>query len=358
LSLLLLVGLCASEFFISDVNVPNLPTTIRAMWFTSAFAHYFTCIVTLILNGTIHRQHFHRLLKSVCEIDKLIHGDYREKFYKSRRSGTSKQLIIILLILGINSASIVYFFFNGRIVYCAYLILKSLCNTIFLFIIFQYINLVLVLRTRYRYLHTTLSALLVTEDTSQDTGMNSSSDSVPSAAHFIVHLNIRNLNVSKIRELRKMYSQLHDVLLHVNKCFGVPILLVIITIIITFIPSIYLSLFLLKDIIINQYGLDIYFKLAFLLFWCISVFSMYVWLISCCHMVTEEVNRVLLYVHKIQLCPNVTHGTIVELGSFTSQLRDVTVVFSVCGFFTLDLQFLCATFGFIVTYILVLFQLN
>jgi hypothetical protein len=354
LSLLLLVGFCITAFFVSDINTSTFPTVIRAMWFASVFSHYSTSIVTLILNATIYRQHFPRILRSICEIDKhLIHGDYRETFYKSGKSRTIKQLMVIVLIMGINYISMVYFFFNGRFLYCVNLILRSLCNTIFLSIMFQYISLVLVLRSRYRCLHSRLSALLITEDTS----MNSNSDSVHSAARFIVDLNIRHVSVSKIREMRKIYSQLHDVLLHINAYFGIPILLVIISVIIVFIPSIYLPLFMLHDIV-NTFYIDINMKLALLLFWSMSIFSMYVWLISCCHTVTEEVHKILLCTHKIQLCPNVTHGILVEINSFTSQIKDVVVEFSVCGIFTINLQFLCATFGVIVTYILVLFQLS
>jgi hypothetical protein len=80
--------------------------------------------------------------------------------------------------------------------------------------------------------------------------------------------------------------------------------------------------------------------------------------ISCSHKVMEEVRKILLCTHKIQLCPNVTHGILFELSSFISQIKDVAVVFSACGIFTLDLQFLCATFGVIITYIIVLFQLS
>jgi hypothetical protein len=354
LSLLLLLGFCITAFFVSDINMSIFPTVIRAMYFTSAFSHYSTCIVTLILNATIYRQHFPRILRSICEIDKkLIHGDYSEKFYKSGKSGIIKQLMVVVLIMGINSVSTVYFLFNGRFLYCVNLILRSLCNIIFLSIMFQYISLLLVLRSRYRCLYSRLSALLITEDTNTI----SSSDSVPPGACFIVDLNIRHLSVSKIRQIRKIYSQLHDVLLHINTYFGIPILLVIVSVIIVFIPSIYLPLFLLHDII-NQYYIDIHMKLALVLFWSMSVFSMYVWLISCCHKVTEEVQKILLCTHKFQLCPNVTHGILLELSSFISQIKDVAVEFSVCGIFTLDLQFLCATFGVIITYIIVLFQLS
>lgn len=357
-TILILVGFCISELFVAVIDEPVLLSTIRTMWFISSVSYHTTCIVTLILNVTIHRQYLPRILNSINVIDsKLCLLDNREKLFRTRRSLRTKQLSLITLILGINSALSFCFSFNRGIVYNAYTILRTLCNVIFFLIIFQYITLVLVLKTRYEQINSTLSKLLFTDGTSHDVSVKFNSHRRLSILAFNLDVKSRTEDVFMIRDLRQIYSQLHDVLLLINKYYGTTIILVIISILLNLTPSIYLGIIVFKDTIVYRHELKQYIELVLLLCWCVSIIFMYVWLNSCCHLVTDEVYKLMVCIHRIQLLPNVTYGTVVELNAFTNQLRDIRVEFSVCGLFALNLQFLCASFGVITSYILVLIQL-
>jgi hypothetical protein len=329
------------------------------LWFISVSSQYAACIVTLILNITIHRKLFPLILRRIYIIDRILFNDgTNEKLYKSRRSGTNKQLAVIAFVLIIHSFSFFYGFFRARILYQVSTILRTLCNIIFFFISCQYTSLVLVLRTRYKHLVSIFSNLLIINGNLCDMDLTNISHSGPSGACFVLYTNTRYFDVSQIRELRHIYSQLHEVLWLVNKCYGFPILLVITSTIVSFIPTFFGGISYVQNYTVYQHEFKFYMTIALYLCWCISILFAFVWIISCCHLVTGEVHKLLLYIHRIEIYSNVTQSTIVELRSFISQLKDMKVEFNICGLFTLNLPFLCATLGVITTYVTVLFQLK
>jgi hypothetical protein len=356
LNIFLLVGLCVAEYVVAETAVHSFPIVVRVLWFISVLSTYSTCIVTLILNITIHRKYLPVILKRVCIIDsKLFQDGSSEEHYKSRRAGTTKHLLLVALILIINSLSPIYNFFHIAITNKISFILRTLCYSIFFVIICQYISLVLVLKARYKYL-VSIFCNLLSMDNLYDTDLANISDSGPSGGWFVFHTDTRYSEMFQIRKLRHIYSQLHDVLWIVNKYYGLTVLLVIISIIVSFIPTFFSGIISIQNVTAQQRELENYIPTASMLCWCMSLLFMFVWLNVCCHLVTGETYKLLLCIHKIQTYSNVTQSTLNELRSFTSQLKDLKTEFSVCGVFTLNLPFLCATLGVITTYVTVLFQ--
>jgi hypothetical protein len=351
--------MCLSEFLFANITEIYMPILIRALWCVSILSMYSTCIVTLILNITVHRKLFPLILRRICIIDSKLFNDGRnEKSYKSRRSGTTKQLTVIAIIWIINCVSNFYSFFNVEILNIISLSLRILCNIIFFLISYQYTSMVLVLRARYKHLVSMFSNLLIIEGNLYDSNLTHISNSGSPGACLMFCGNTRNIVVSQIVKLRHIYCQLHDVLLLFNKYYGIPVLLLVIATVINFIPTLFLGIIFIRIFIMGYRELIMYMMIESHLFWCISTLFIFVWINSCCHLVTEEVHRLLLCIHKIQIYSNVTQSTIRELRSFVSQLKDMRVEFSVCGLFTLNLPFLCATLGIITTYVVVLFQLK
>jgi hypothetical protein len=329
------------------------------LWFIAALATYSTCIVTLILNITIHRKHVPLILRRICIIDSKLFNDGRnEKRYKIRRSGTTKKLAVIAIVWISSCVSGVYYFFHGGILNILYSILLILSNIIFFLISCQYTSIVLVLRARYKHLVSIYSNLLITKSNLYDTDLKHISNSGPSGACFVLCDKNRYLDLSQILELRHIYCQLHDVLLLVNKCYGIPVILLLTTTIVNLIPSFFTVITFIKCVIVGESGFVYYTTLLSHLCWCISILFTFLWIVSCCHLVTEEAHKLLLCIHRIQIYCNVTQSTVRELRSFIFQLKDMKVEFSVCGLFALNLPFLFGTLGVVTTYVTVLFQLQ
>jgi hypothetical protein len=72
---------------------------------------------------------------------------------------------------------------------------------------------------------------------------------------------------------------------------------------------------------------------------------------------TEEVGNVFIGIQTVLLYPTAPGWITSEMKSYSSQIKNDKVEFSICGFFTLNLQFFCASASVIFTYILVLHQL-
>jgi hypothetical protein len=329
------------------------------LWFIAALAVYSKCIVTIILNITVHRKYFPLILRRICTIDSKLFNDCRnEKRYKSSRSVTNKMLAVIAIIWINSCVSCIYYFFHGEILNILFSILLILCNIIYFLIPCQYTSVVLVLRARYKHLVSKYSKLLITKDNLYDTDRTNISISGPSGACFVLYANNRYLDVSQILELRHIYCQLHEVLWLVNKCYGIPVLLLLTSTMVNFIPSLFTVITFIKIIIMVESEFVNFMTLSSHLCWCISILFTFVWIVSCCHLVTEEVHKLLLCIHKVQIRSNMTQSSVRELISFISQLKDMKVEFSVCGLFALNLPFLFGTLGVITTYVTVLFQLQ
>jgi hypothetical protein len=219
-------------------------------------------------------------------------------------------------------------------------------------------SLVLVLRARYKHLISIFSNLLLTKGNLYDTDITQISHSGHSGACFVLYANKRYFEVSQIREMQNIYSKLHEVLWLVNKCYGFPILLVIISKILIFIPTFFIGIQSIQNVILYRGEFKNYIMIAPVLGWCTSILFTFAWINSCCQLVTGEVHKLLLYVHKIRIYSNVRQSTVVELRSFISQIKDMKVEFSDCGLFALNLPFFCATLGVVATYVTVLFQLK
>jgi hypothetical protein len=358
LNVLLLAGLFVTELCMMRLRIPGVPPIIRVMWFISALLFFCTCVAALILNVTTNRRNFWRIFQRISLIDsRLFHHNDREKLYNVRRSETIRQFTAVVFIVGIRFPSLAVSFRYFGILSGLLVILSMLCTIIFFCIIFQCIVLVLMLKMRYRHLRSTLSESLLTEDNSQDTALNLGSDLVFSPVSLMSHIDTRRLDMFKVRELRRIYGQLHDVFLLINKHYGMSILLAVIFLILDFIPLLYYVITQMK-VIVNRYDLRLCIQVAGSLSLCISDLVMLIWLTACCHLVAEEMHGLVSCIHKIELCSNVTHGTVAELDIFLTEIKDNRAEFSACGFFTLNFPFLYQMFGVIITYIIVLFQLN
>jgi hypothetical protein len=170
--------------------------------------------------------------------------------------------------------------------------------------------------------------------------------------------NSNNIYTYTIRDLRFICSELYDVLRVNNKSFEVLILLDVITILTSTVPANYTGYMALKSAIVESGPFQLYLAGVTNLLECAYRLVTLLWLAMCCQKTTEEVSNIFIGIQKLLLYPNALGWSTSEMKSFSSQMKNNTVEFNVCGFFTLNLQFFCASMSIISTYILVLHQLS
>jgi hypothetical protein len=79
-------------------------------------------------------------------------------------------------------------------------------------------------------------------------------------------------------------------------------------------------------------------------------------LTSSCHMASEEASKSQLLVHKLLLRSDLSNDVTAQLQQFSSQVSNLKVKFTICGFFAINAKLLCNTVGVICTYLIVLYQ--
>jgi hypothetical protein len=122
------------------------------------------------------------------------------------------------------------------------------------------------------------------------------------------------------------------------------------------VQSMYVGVILLKEALVNDGDFVVYFKGAILLFASFFDLLTFIWLTICCHSTADEMQDTIVCIQKLLLHPNRIFWSTEDLRHLSSQLKNLKVEFSVCGFFTLNLQLLCGSVGAIITYIFVLNQ--
>ncbi|KAJ4435575.1 hypothetical protein ANN_18191 [Periplaneta americana] len=92
--------------------------------------------------------------------------------------------------------------------------------------------------------------------------------------------------------------------------------------------------------------------------WAIVTFIHLIFITVSCHLTVEEVEKAPCIIRKIILELEYEKSLANELSALSSQLKDLKVNFTACGFISLDLQLLSAVMSIITTYIIILMQLN
>jgi hypothetical protein len=75
-----------------------------------------------------------------------------------------------------------------------------------------------------------------------------------------------------------------------------------------------------------------------------------------CQFACEEANRTGHLVHTLLLKPDLSRDLILQLQLFSSQVSNLRVKFTTCGFFSINASLLCGIGGVVCTYLVILHQ--
>jgi hypothetical protein len=365
MAVVLLYGLYNNIMYMSIMIEPTFRTSIRVACDINMLASYLTSILALLFSVTRNRNHITNMLSSITHVDgKLLREHCKQSVYMHQRSHIIKQLTIKLTIFGTASAFCALSFYDGTWMCIMYSLSQTLTNITNTVVILQYVNIILIVRRRYQYIKHMFSEATFIDDLSISRRMykgyhvNHDSDKLFLSARCNETIDTDSRKVCRIHDLQIIYCELYDVLHINNKSYGIIILLDIMTILTSTVPLTYFGIILLKEAAFSNGDLNVYFKGISLMCVCFFHVLTFLWLTLCCHSTAEEVQDTLVCIQKLLLYPNRLSWTTGDLNCMFYQLVNVKVEFSVCGLFTLNLQFLCGSVGIIFTYILVLNQFN
>jgi hypothetical protein len=359
----LLYGFYNSILYAIYFSEPIFNLFVRAIWTIHIVALHSTSILALISTVTRNGNHITRMLSIISKVDsKLLQKRCKRDVYTQQRSHVITQLVIEIILFGIASASCTYSFCNGTWTCSMYMISQTLCTVINNVKILQYVIIVLLVKHRYRLMKQLLSESVMADDTNclNQTGHCNShkTNKIFLAATHNLKINRSLCNLCAIQDLQIVHSELYDLIQENNNRYGILIILDIITILTSTVPTTYLGVIILKEAIFNNDNIKRYFKGIGLLCLCVFELLTLLWVTMCCNSTVEEVHSTFVYIQKLLLYPNIHSWTVTDLKSFSYQLKNVNIEFNILGFFNLNLKFLCASVGVICTYALVLNQFN
>ncbi|PNF33527.1 hypothetical protein B7P43_G17600 [Cryptotermes secundus] len=313
---------------------------------------YSYSIVTVLLSLTVNRGKVPEILGKFAEIDQLFSSKlYRIQIYKNTKLFLSFQFSIMTTVIIIILASII-FFTHGNFGYSDIYIIFTQTLSLFLNCtsILYFVNLVLLLRNKYKYLNSVLESSAITPCNITNLKYRNSNFVTPIDT-FRMKLSLAELRDNSmlsrrqhVRNLRIIYSKLQDVAVLINSTYGFSLLCAIIWVFISIISG--------ANNALQLNGANHIYVIEAVLWIFFSVGLMTVMTVSC-SLAVNECNRSHVIVQKIMLRDDIDNEVIKQLKKMFTQFEFMKIGFSACGLYKIDLSFLCGIIGATLSYVII-----
>jgi hypothetical protein len=358
-STIVMIFLLASKYIsIRIIIAENYAARHSVVEILFSLSQYSYSIISVFLSLTINRYNVSRILKKLSQIDELFSEmNYRNQIYKNSR------LFIILQLVVLISTLLAFLCFNLYQIHCdigvnftndiLFDILPVFLNSI---ATLQFVNSVLLLRNKYRYLNFKLESCTLTSCSVTRMNNGNAMRMTPVENYTLA----TKLSVSepryncipsrhqRLRNLRIIYSRLHDVCLLINITYGIPLLCATFWVFINIISA-------------ANYAIKLkhndYLYLVETILWSGYCVALMIIIAVSCSLAVGECNRSPVIVQKILLSDDTDSEYSNDLDKMFTQFKVMKIGFSACGMFEVDLSFLCGIFGATLSYLIIFLQL-
>jgi hypothetical protein len=355
-----LIFLVVLQYINVTINIiENVTLQQKILEVLFSVSTYTYSICSLLLPLTINRDKVPQIIAKLSEIDRLFSTKkYRSQIYENTR------LFIIIQITVLISTLLVLFFCGAYIIhgnfsftnfnYFFFAVFPVILNCI---VILHFVNLVLLLRDKYKCLNSTLekSSDIISKVTDLNDFHTNFITPIENSAFEMNYFNRekRELNISSRRKqlhnLRIIYSQLYNVAVLINSTYGISLLCATVWVFIGIISGVN---YMIK---INHTEAGYYIIVAVL--WSIFCATLMTIMAVSCSLAVNECNRSAVIVQNIMLRDDIETEITKELKKMFSQFKFMKIEFSACGMYKIDLSFLCGIFGATLSYLIIIFQL-
>ena len=263
------------------------------------------------------------------------------------------------------------------------------CTTIKIVTIMQFVNLVSLLKQKFKILNSYLSSAENSTQYRPDNNLwemllqtprfrneeNSKEDALKIEAFYqmlnrrhysnIIMQDFTNITIQnswlhkdklRCRALRIIWDVLCDISSSVNSIYGLQILLCIVSAFIEITTNLSYSIITLKENVFTNE--ELYLKMEATLIWALTNFLQMFWIAATCSAACGEANRSVTLLQKLLLLPEFHPATAAEIQLFLQQVRDRKPKFTAWDFFTINYSLLGSTVGAVVTYLVILVQMQ
>jgi ABC-type multidrug transport system fused ATPase/permease subunit len=336
----------------------NIPEKIKITFILNDIFLKLTNVIILIMKIYFNKRDITRIFRKLKNADKVIDRRSRIDLHTRTRLFSLRQKIVLIFVFILLYSCNYFFVYKDEKTSVLQALVDNLCYTINIFMVLQYVTLVRMVSQRYKHINNRITEYSETES-SVRTSLKTYRISTSVNKFCNEKCDLSNLTCPQVKSevcgipmLRLAYIDLYDTVTLVNSHFGIPILFLIISLMIVCVTAFYLGLYSFGS------ASDTHFKTCMLVFSVLFYAVPFAWLIVSCDNTMQEANRGMVYIQRTTACPNMKYGTKLQLQSLSNQLRDMRVEFTACGFFVLNLPLLGTIVCGMVTYILIMIQLE
>jgi hypothetical protein len=354
--------------------------------FLTILTMYSTTFVSVI-GAVFNRRKMENLMMNVTAIDQiLLHENCDRVYRKTRRILLLELSLIFALLIGLY-CYYMYIWSEGLSpIINTFTFLAQISNVI---MVIQYINIMQILRHRFRNLNQQLAKCCDSKSrisdhslikfrsgqnrlnirTTQTASTSNNLTDIPTTENYIlpaISIQMSNTGpdeVSRIHTLRQTHNDLFDITETTNGIYGYHITLELACDFVSFVYNLYHVLDDLQNVKntgeSNPEGEGSTMMIvAPHLCWFIVTVVRILSITASCFAASEEARRTGTVVHKLLLRQTLLRDTSTELQLFSVQLLSNKVEFSAGGFFPVNLSLAYSMVGAATTYIIILFQLK
>ena len=328
---------------------------------------YMACIFLIVFRTINHPKKFSLILKKFGTLNNYVF-ECRDEFNTQRRI-SSVIRASFWLIVSTRIFSRLSNFILLEIAWSPELIIaEGWCNCALSVVIMKYVLLVQYYISKHRELNRQIRALnesmgpkikvsknmkeLLNVGISFNPSTNQTSEAT--ACTTVPHRDTVPLN--RVKALQEDHMNLYDVAQLMNSAYGFQILLCLASLFMQIILHFYTAIDLVVKLLSQNVGLATDSKEYSSLCQALLMSVILTYLIVSCHLASEESNRTGHVVHTLLLKPDLSRDVILQLHLFSSQVSNLRVKFTTCGFFTINASLLCGIAGFVCTYLIILYQ--
>jgi hypothetical protein len=358
-SVIWIISLAVSEYNsinkIITANYTIKQKIIEILFYSSTYS---SSIILLFLSLTINKFKVPQILDKFSDIDQLFSTKkYGSEIYKNTR------LLIIVQFTVVISTVVALFSFNMYInrhdfafFITSDVFFQYLCVVLNSTVTLHFVDLVFLLRDKYKYLNSelessTLTLCKVTNVNYLNTNSmtpieNSTVETITSITELRENSILSRRN--HLRNLRIIYSQLYEVVFLINSTYGIPLLCATFWVLITIVSG-------------ANYSIDLkhtdHFYVIQTVLWSIFCVILMITIAIACSLTVSECNRSPVLVQKVMLRNDIDSETLNEMEKMFTQFQVMNIGFSACGMFRIDLSLLCGIFGATLSYLLIVPQM-
>jgi hypothetical protein len=178
--------------------------------------------------------------------------------------------------------------------------------------------------------------------------------SVATACTTVPHRDTVPLN--RVKALQEYHMHLYDVSQLLSSAYGFQILLCLASLFMQLIFQYNIAIDLAVRVLSQKAGIATVAQECSSLYQAVFSSVILTYLTVSCHLASEESNRTGHLVHTLLLKPDLSRDVILQLQLFSSQVSNLRVKFTTCGFFTINTSLLCGIGGVVCTYLIILYQ--